>query len=86
MFCNGKTSCRLPIAVNPRSYGDPCPGTTKYLFVTYRCLSPPTKKIRKLPSTEKYCFRHVIFLLSLFEEYFSGTHRSFSYHKAENCQ
>ena len=34
--CDGKRICQL--LVHPRMFGnDPCPNTTKYLAVTYRC-------------------------------------------------
>lgn len=33
--CNGRKSCI--VAANNRLYGDPCPGTYKYVTVTYSC-------------------------------------------------
>lgn len=34
--CNNKARCRL--RANNRVFGDPCPGTYKYLEVKYRCI------------------------------------------------
>ncbi|XP_077982022.1 adhesion G protein-coupled receptor L2-like [Glandiceps talaboti] len=34
--CNGQSRCRVPVN-NGIFQGDPCPGTVKYLEVTYRC-------------------------------------------------
>ncbi len=45
--CDGKTSCRM--AVNSHVFGDPCPGTKKYVEVHYACLrdSKTTTKVGK---------------------------------------
>merc|ERR1712025_505138 len=34
-LCGGKTSCLAP--VSSRKFGDPCPGTNKYLEIVYTC-------------------------------------------------
>ncbi|XP_071162416.1 uncharacterized protein [Mytilus edulis] len=47
--CNGRKSCT--IAANNRLYGDPCPGTYKYVTVTYSC------KVKKTPKCLKRCHR-----------------------------
>ncbi|CAG2252624.1 PLG [Mytilus edulis] len=47
--CNGRKSCT--VAANNRLYGDPCPGTYKYVTVTYSC------KVKKTPKCLKRCHR-----------------------------
>merc|ERR1712130_732911 len=34
-LCGGKTSCLAP--VSSKEFGDPCPGTNKYLEIVYTC-------------------------------------------------
>ncbi|VDI32522.1 Hypothetical predicted protein [Mytilus galloprovincialis] len=47
--CNGRKSCT--VAANNRLYGDPCPGTYKYVTVTYSC------KVKKTPKCLRRCHR-----------------------------
>ncbi|VDI72454.1 Hypothetical predicted protein [Mytilus galloprovincialis] len=47
--CNGRKSCT--VAANNRLYGDPCPGTHKYVTVTYYC------KVKKTPKCLRRCHR-----------------------------
>ncbi|CAG2244656.1 Plasminogen,Hepatocyte growth factor [Mytilus edulis] len=47
--CNGRTSCT--VAANNRLYGDPCPGTYKYVTVTYSC------KVKKTPKCLRRCHK-----------------------------
>ncbi|XP_076340873.1 latrophilin Cirl-like isoform X2 [Tachypleus tridentatus] len=39
--CSGKSSCS--VFVSSESFGDPCPGTLKYLEVQYHCISPNSR-------------------------------------------
>ncbi|VDI14319.1 Hypothetical predicted protein [Mytilus galloprovincialis] len=52
--CNGRKSCT--VAANNRLYGDPCPGTHKYVTVTYYCKDKTPKCLRKCHRQAK-CIR-----------------------------
>ncbi|XP_076095742.1 uncharacterized protein LOC143066817 [Mytilus galloprovincialis] len=52
--CNGRKSCT--VAANNRLYGDPCPGTHKYVNVMYSCKDKTPKCLRKCHRQAK-CIR-----------------------------
>merc|ERR1719219_1753153 len=47
--CDGKPSCRIPVDSN--IFGDPCPGTNKYVEVHYTCepIQSPSTTAKPLP-------------------------------------
>ncbi|XP_057175737.1 rhamnose-binding lectin-like [Triplophysa rosa] len=44
--CDGKQNCS--IVVGNAAFTDPCPGTYKYLYVSYECILPPPPKLSEL--------------------------------------
>lgn len=54
--CDGKISCEM--SVNSRVFGDPCPGTQKYVEVHYAC-APKDRVTTKVRRNTQFSLRNL---------------------------